>query len=64
MTRISPLQLMLIGFVLMVIGILLPLAMVLRIVEPTLELGFLAYGASILGLVLGVLGVVQFSRTR
>ncbi len=62
--RPSPLQLMLIGFALLVIGVILPFLMVLRIIEPTLLLGFVAYLSSVLGLALGVIGVILFSGTR
>jgi len=58
--RLSPLQLMVIGFVLLVIGFILPFLMVLRILEPALLLGFIAYLSSLLGLVLGVIGIVMF----
>lgn len=59
-----PLRWMIAGFVLLVIGVLLPFCMVVGLLEPTLPLGFLAYGASFLGLVIGVIGVVYYARTR
>lgn len=54
----------LVGFILLVVGVLLPFAMLLRVLEPTLLLGFLSWGASLVGLALGVLGVVTYSRAR
>jgi hypothetical protein len=61
-SRLSPLQLMLIGFVLLVIGFLLPFVMVLHLIESTLFLGFVAYLASFLGLVIGLIGVAMQGR--
>jgi hypothetical protein len=60
--RLSPTQMMIIGFVLLVIGFILPFVMVLRIIEPTLLLGFVSYLASFLGLVIGLIGVVMQGR--
>ncbi len=55
---------MLVGFILLVIGVLLPVTMVLGVLEPTLPLGFLSYATSFLGLVLGLIGVVYYARTQ
>lgn len=52
----------LIGFVLVVLGAVLPLLMVLQILESTLLLNFLAYGASISGLFLGFVGATLYVR--
>ena len=51
------------GFVLLVIGVLVPFAMVLQIMEPNLLVSFLGYAASLVGLVIGVLGVVTYTRS-
>ncbi|MBI4790027.1 MAG: hypothetical protein HY782_23580 [Chloroflexi bacterium] len=59
-----PRTMILVGFILLVVGVLLPFAMLLRVLEPTLLLGFLSWGASLVGLALGVLGVVTYSRAR
>lgn len=64
LSRLSPLQLILIGFVLLVIGFLLPFVMVLRIVEPTLLLGFISYLSSFLGLAFGIIGIAMFGGSR
>ena len=55
---------MFIGFVLMVIGVILPFLMVLRLWEPTLWLNVVAYFASFIGLAIGLLGVVQYGMAR
>ncbi len=64
MNRLSPLQLILIGLGLLVVGLILPFLMVLRVLEPTLLLNFLAYFASLIGLVLGLVGIVTYSRLQ
>ncbi len=60
---LSPLKLILLGFVLLVVGFLLPFAMVVGFIEPTLLLNFAAYLSSLLGLVLGIIGLIFHSRT-
>lgn len=64
MNRFSPVQLILIGLALLLIGFLLPFVMVLRLVEPTLLLGFVSYLASFMGLVIGLYGVVTIGVAR
>ena len=51
---------MLLGFIMLVVGFVLPFVMVLRIVEPTLFLNFFAYLVSLFGLIIGFVGVVQY----
>jgi len=62
--RFSPVQLILVGLVLLLVGFLLPFVMVLRLVEPTLLLGFVSYLASFMGLVIGLYGVVTIGVAR
>ena len=52
------------GFFLVLFGFLGPFLMVLGIIESTLLLNFLSYGASISGLFLGLIGVAWYSRTN
>lgn len=52
----------LIGFVLVVLGAVLPFLMVFRILESTFFLNFFAYGASMTGLFLGLIGASQYVR--
>jgi hypothetical protein len=51
-----PLRLILIGFVLVTAGMVLPFLMVLRALESTFFLNFLAFAASVAGLFLGIIG--------
>jgi hypothetical protein len=53
-----------VGFVLILIGFLVPFLMVLQILESSLMLTFSAYGASVVGLVLSLYGVSHYSSSR
>jgi cell division protein FtsW (lipid II flippase) len=48
-----------VGFVLVVIGAVLPFLIVLRYVPSTFTLNFLAYGTSTVGIFLAVIGVAM-----
>jgi len=58
----SPLHLILYGFFLLLFGFLLAFGMVIRVIEAGFLLSFLAYGASLSGLILGLLGAVGYVR--
>lgn len=64
MIKLSPLQLILLGFILLVIGFILPFLMVLQILESTLLLNFVAYLASLFGLIIGVIGIVTYTQAQ
>jgi hypothetical protein len=68
MIRISSRAIILIGFVLVFLGFLLPLLIVIKVLESTYFLNFFSFTASILGLFMGILGaaqyVVEFRRKR
>ena len=59
-SRLSPVKLMGLGFLLLVFGVALPFLMVLKIIESTLFLGFIAYLVSFLGLVIGIIGMINY----
>ncbi|MBK7897599.1 MAG: hypothetical protein WAS33_22545 [Candidatus Promineifilaceae bacterium] len=52
-------RLIAIGFVCVLIGAVLPFVMVMRWVESTFLLNFLAFGASMAGIFLGVIGTAM-----
>jgi hypothetical protein len=52
------------GFVLVLAGFVLPFLMVMRVIQPSLALSFVSYGASIAGLILGLIGAGQLVRRR
>lgn len=59
-----PGRLIIVGFFLVLVGLILPVLMLLGYVESTLLLGLLAYGASTSGLILGVIGTLTIVRIR
>ncbi len=62
--RLTPVQMILIGFVLVVLGVVLPFLMVLHIIESTFFLNFFSYGASLAGIFLGLIGSASYVRER
>jgi hypothetical protein len=46
-----------IGFIMMVLGIVFPLLMVMKVLESTFFLNFLSYTLSLVGMILGVIGI-------
>jgi hypothetical protein len=54
-----------IGFVLMLLGVILPILMIMKLLVSTFFLNFFSYGASLVGLFLGMLGVMSIvARSR
>lgn len=64
MRGMQPWKIILIGFFLVLFGFVAPFLMVLRIVEPNLILSFASYGASMVGLFLGLIGAALYVRIR
>ena len=62
MIRADPRVIILIGFVLVLAGFVLPFLMVMRAIPPNLILSFFSYGASIAGVLLGLVGAAQWTR--
>ena len=60
MTRISPRSIILIGFVLVFLGFLLPLLIVIKVLDSTYFLNFFSFAASTLGLFMGIMGAAQY----
>ena len=58
----KPVQLMVVGFVLVLLGAVLPLLMVLQVVRSTFALNFFAYAASVAGLFLGIIGAASYAK--
>jgi len=57
-----PWKLLLLAFILLVAGLLLPFLMVLRVLPSTFFLNFFAYAASFSGMILGLIGAVLYGR--
>lgn len=64
MLTAQPKKIIIIGFVLVLFGFIGPFLMVLDIVKSTFILNFLSYGASISGLLLGVIGSSAYIRLQ
>ena len=60
----SHLRLIIIGFLLLLVGAVLPFVMVIRLLESTFLLNFVAATSSIGGLTVGLIGIVQYDRSR
>lgn len=58
----KPIYYIIIGFILVLLGVVLPLLMTISVIESTLFLGFFSYIASIIGLFLGMWGAFSFMR--
>ncbi len=52
------------GFVLVLLGFLLPLLMVVKVLESTLFLNFFSFMASLVGLFLGIISTAYYVRPR
>jgi cell division protein FtsX len=61
MKRFNPKYYIYIGFVLLLAGFILPLLMVAKVLQSTLFLNFFSYIASVLGLMLGVIGIAYIT---
>ncbi len=59
-----PKRMIAIGFVLVLLGFVIPFLMVLKIIVSTFALNFLSYGASISGLFLGILGSAGYVQLK
>lgn len=60
----NPRNVILLGFVLVLLGAVLPFLMVLKVIPLTYLVSFLSYGASVAGLILGVIGGSMYVRKR
>ncbi|MDP2730082.1 MAG: hypothetical protein Q8O55_06345 [Dehalococcoidales bacterium] len=58
----TPLKLLLTGFALLLAGFITLLLMILRVIEPGFFFSFLAYTASTIGLILGLIAIIQLRR--
>ena len=64
MTDRNPGLIIVLGFVLVLLGAVIPWLMVLQVIKSTFFLNFLAAGASVVGLILGVIGAAYYVRLR
>jgi hypothetical protein len=57
----NPLHIILLGFFLVLMGVVLPMLMVMQILKSTFFLNFLAYASSFSGLLLGIIGSAWYT---
>jgi len=57
-----PWQLILLGFILSMMGVVFPLLMVIQILPSTFFLNFFSYAASMTGLFLGIIGASRYVK--
>ncbi len=62
MRELSSWKIIIIGFILVVLGFVFPLLMTLQIVASSFALNFFSFGASVLGLFLGLVGAAWYVR--
>lgn len=64
MTITHPIRLIVIGSIMVLFGVFASFAMVLRVVETTYWLSFLAYICSIMGSLFGIIGGVEYNSQQ
>lgn len=64
MRPLSPVGMMLVAFGLMLFGIIIPFLMVIGEMQPGFLLLFLSYAASMVGVILGLIGAAFYARER
>ncbi|MBI1294403.1 hypothetical protein GC175_05535 [bacterium] len=64
MNFFGSIQLMLLGFIMLLVGFALPFLMMIQLLEPTFLLILLAYLSSVGGLVVGIIGSALYIRER
>jgi len=60
----KPRRLVFLGFILMLLGIIFPFLMVMKILESTFFLNFFSYTLSLLGMILGIIGIAYDFKGR
>jgi membrane associated rhomboid family serine protease len=61
---VSPLLIIFIGFLLVVIGVIIPFSMMIGIIESGFFLALISYLASFIGLIMGIYGSALYSRSK
>lgn len=64
MQIIHPIRFIVVGGLMTLFGFLASFAMVIRVVEATFLLSFLAYIGSMMGVFFGIIGAVEYSSRR
>lgn len=64
MLNLRPRTLILIGFIGVVLGFVLPFLMVIKAITSSIFLNFFAYGASVAGMMMGLMGAAGWYHER
>lgn len=64
MSLLTPTRMLIIGFILVMAGVVLPFLMVTQVLESTLFLNFFSYFISLIGVILGGFGATMMVRTN
>ena len=62
MEKINPLRIILIGFLMVLFGAVVPFLTVLKLIEASFFWLFLSFAASVGGLILGLIGAAYYTR--
>ena len=62
MKPLSGLSIIIIGFLLVLLGFIIPFLMVMKIIEPGFFLSFVSYISSTIGMFLGLIGAAMYVR--
>jgi len=60
----KPGRMIFVAFIMVLLGAVLPFLIVIRVLESTWWLNFLAYGVSVGGLFLGIIGTASYMREQ
>ncbi|GAB4489154.1 MAG: hypothetical protein OHK0031_12890 [Anaerolineales bacterium] len=64
MKSLPPVQILWLAFALVLTGWILPILIVMKFLPSTFLLNFIAYGASMAGVLMGIAGVALYNRER
>lgn len=67
MKFLTPVRMLILGFILVIAGVVLPFLMVMQVLESTLFLNFFSYTISLLGVIFGgfgATGLVRYNRRK
>ncbi len=57
-------RLIILGFFALLMGVILPFLMVIRVIESTFFLNFLAFTLSVSGLLIGIVGIAMYAAAQ
>lgn len=64
MNWLTPRNLIVLGVLMMLSGVIFPFLMVTKVLESTFFLNFFSYISSVLGMLIGIIGVALYSRSQ